>query len=137
MSNLDIQTVGGVRRYDSGEVTLNTSTWTRVGSITVSAIDARCIIQISVAGSALTALKVTRGALPGAHDDGIAVDLAVDADLNSATDEVLNVLPLNAYTAAAGTEVQIAVNCEGAVEIGVYAKSDGGTARMRGVVPLE
>ena len=116
----------GGEYLDSGVITVGTD-WTLIGVVDVSNHPAcRLGVELAVEVAALTNLKVTRALLP----DGTHVDLAVDADLNTATTEIQNILPANAYLATAFSTIQMMLNCDGVAEYGIYAKS-GGTATVQ------
>jgi hypothetical protein len=130
-------TPGLVTSFASGAVTLNTTTYTQVGFVTVANLNGRVGLRLTVAGQALTSLKITRSLVPGGHEAGTQKDLAVDADLDTATEEIQNCLPATAYTAAAGTVIEIVCNTDGVAEIGVYAKSNAGTLALSGFLPKD
>lgn len=116
-----------INDYVSGNaVTLNTSTYTEVAKFDVSGRKGYAVLELLVATQALTSLKITRAAVPS----GTHVDLATDAELNTATTEIPYVSMSSAYTAAASSRIQIKVSCDDFSEIGVYAKSNAGTLQL-------
>jgi hypothetical protein len=125
--NLNAQGYGTVA-VDTGATTINdASNWIQVGGAPIvlgGGKLAALLTLICGAGGALAHFKLTRADTIG----GTHVDWLVDADLNTATDEMLDctvpgVSPPNIYQLAAGSKGQIKLEkLQGVAEIGVWAK---------------
>lgn len=118
-----------------------TSSWTLVTAVSVVNRRGYVLFDLVNRGAnALTNMRVVRTlidggiSLSGAVAGSDFIVLAEDADINNSTVVIDQAYPNPVYTLAAGSAAQISVLCDGAAEIGIFAKSSGATVEARRII---
>lgn len=132
----------GLPYFDDSAVSV-TSSWTLVTVIPVANRKGYMLVELINSGAnPLTSLRISRAAVEGAITalataGSDYIDIAQDADINVSSIVIDQAFPNPAYTLAAGACAQISILCDGAAEIGIFAKSTSGTTlqNRRAVLP--
>lgn len=131
----DYLNIRGLKQpFDSGAVALNTSTYTRVGTINVLARESLLSIRLVVAGQPLTALRLTSTPVRGGEHQPMREDWELPwACLERGVLAcVMTAAASHPGVAPAGAIIDFRLDCDGIAEWGIEAKGDGGTLQMTG-----